>query len=204
MSGPALALGLFDVVVMTEDAFAFVTGPEAVTEFTGVHVTREDLGSAGIHARQSGVATLVRVTRRRATRWSTSSPYLPDHHLVDPPRAETDDPPGSTLRRRGGGTDPPTASYDVLEVIRDVIDEHVFARTAAAVRAQPGDRARPPRRPSVGIVANQPQQRAGTLDIEASRKAAVSSRGATPSTSRSSRSSTRPVSSLVATSSGAA
>ena len=46
VSGPALALGLFDVVVMTEDAFAFVTGPDAVTDFTGVHVTARSLGSA--------------------------------------------------------------------------------------------------------------------------------------------------------------
>ncbi len=35
VSGPALALGLFDHVVMTDDAFAYVTGPESVEEFTG-------------------------------------------------------------------------------------------------------------------------------------------------------------------------
>ncbi|MDQ1510355.1 MAG: hypothetical protein QOG50_2199, partial [Actinomycetota bacterium] len=36
VSGPALALGLFDHVVMTEDAFAYVTGPDSVEGFTGV------------------------------------------------------------------------------------------------------------------------------------------------------------------------
>jgi acetyl-CoA carboxylase carboxyltransferase component len=66
VSGPALALGLFDVIVMTEDAFAYVSGPEMVTEFTGVHVTRDELGSAGIHARRSGVATLVVADARAA------------------------------------------------------------------------------------------------------------------------------------------
>ena len=35
VSGPALALGLFDHVVMTDDAFAYVTGPDSVVEFTG-------------------------------------------------------------------------------------------------------------------------------------------------------------------------
>ena len=39
VSGPALVLGLVDHVVMTTDAFAYVTGPETVTAFTGVPVS---------------------------------------------------------------------------------------------------------------------------------------------------------------------
>src|SRR5262249_33073956 len=50
VSGPALALGLFDHVVMTEDAFAYVTGPDSVEAFTGITVSREDLGGSGVHA----------------------------------------------------------------------------------------------------------------------------------------------------------
>ena len=65
-----------------------------------------------------------------------------------------------------------TASYDVRTVIDDVCDEHTFLelRPNYAPNMVTG-LARLGGRP-VGIVANQPMFRAGTLDIEASRKAA--------------------------------
>jgi len=65
-----------------------------------------------------------------------------------------------------------TSSYDVRDVVRDVVDEgHLFelrARYAAnVVTAWATIEGRP-----VGIVANQPCVLAGTLEIEASKKAA--------------------------------
>src|SRR5256885_609917 len=65
-----------------------------------------------------------------------------------------------------------TASYDVRPVIDDVCDEHAFLelRPNYAPNMVTG-LSRLGGRP-VGIVANQPMFRAGTLDIEASRKAA--------------------------------
>jgi acetyl-CoA carboxylase carboxyltransferase component len=156
VSGPALALGLFDHVVMTEDAFAYVTGPDSVEEFTGVRVSRAELGGAAMHAQRTGVASLV-VSDDLAARDALEALlwYLPDHHLDDPPRPERS-----------------TASYDVRVVVEDVLDVGSFLEL------------RPRYAPNlvtgygslggcaVGIVANQPMQRAGTLDIEASRKAA--------------------------------
>ena len=38
ISGTALMLGLADVVAMTPDAFAFVSGPDMVLEFTGIRL----------------------------------------------------------------------------------------------------------------------------------------------------------------------
>ena len=38
VSGPALLLGLSDLVVMSAEAVAFVSGPQMVAEFTGVEV----------------------------------------------------------------------------------------------------------------------------------------------------------------------
>ena len=65
-----------------------------------------------------------------------------------------------------------TASYDVRVVVRDVVDVDSFLEVrphyAPNLVTAYGTLAGRP----VGIVANQPQQRAGTLDIEASRKAA--------------------------------
>ena len=56
VSGPALFLGLADVVVMTETSYAFVSGPHMVREFTGETLTNTMLGGPGMHARTSGVA----------------------------------------------------------------------------------------------------------------------------------------------------
>ncbi len=44
LSGPALLLGLADVVIMTGDAFAFVSGPTMVEEFTGIKIGVNQLG----------------------------------------------------------------------------------------------------------------------------------------------------------------
>jgi acetyl-CoA carboxylase carboxyltransferase component len=51
VSGPALLLGLADLVVMTEASYAFVSGPTMVAEFTGVVVDHDELGGAATHAR---------------------------------------------------------------------------------------------------------------------------------------------------------
>jgi acetyl-CoA carboxylase carboxyltransferase component len=66
----------------------------------------------------------------------------------------------------------PTASYDVRTVIGDVCDVGTFleVRAALATNVVTGY-ARLGGMP-VGVIANQPRSQAGTLDIEASRKAA--------------------------------
>ena len=54
VSGPALLLGLMDFVVMTSDAYAFVSGPVMVRQFTGIDISKEELGSAANLARTRG------------------------------------------------------------------------------------------------------------------------------------------------------
>ena len=54
VSGPALLIGLSDFVVMTEDSYAFVSGPTMVAEFTGITMTNDELGGANTHSRNSG------------------------------------------------------------------------------------------------------------------------------------------------------
>jgi acetyl-CoA carboxylase carboxyltransferase component len=174
VSGPALALGLFDHVVMTEDAFAYVTGPESVLHITGIAVTRHELGGAPMHARRSGVASLV-VTDEVAAAQAIEALlwYLPDHHLVDPPRRATDDEADRECAQAAAAVPArPTASYDVRAVVADVVDHDSMLEVRALyapniVTAFATLAGRP-----VGVVANQPQARAGTIDIEASRKAA--------------------------------
>jgi acetyl-CoA carboxylase carboxyltransferase component len=174
VSGPALALGCFDQVVMTEEAFAFVTGPDSVTEFTGEAVSRAELGGSAVHDRRTGVAALVvrdEVMAREAL--VAILAYLPDHHLGDPIRWATDDPADRPCTTAAAVIpDRPNASYDVRAVIADITDAGSqlelragyapnLVTSLATVDGRP-----------VGVVANQPAHRAGTIDIEASRKAA--------------------------------
>ena len=59
VSGPALLIGLCDIVVMTAASYAFVAGPTMVAQFTGITVSNEELGGADSHMRHSGVACFV-------------------------------------------------------------------------------------------------------------------------------------------------
>ncbi len=59
MSGPALLLGMADVVVMSPDALAYVSGPAAVAEVTGLVLRPAELGGVATHARSTGLAALV-------------------------------------------------------------------------------------------------------------------------------------------------
>ena len=174
VSGPALLLGLADHVVMTADAFAYVTGPAAVRDFTGVTADHDTLGGAAVHDQRTGVASIVAADEDDALLHVTDLlAYLPANHLDDPPRAIGTDP-ADRGSARAAGTVPAetTASYDMRVVVDDVLDMDSFyeLRAAYAPNLVTGLGRLDGR--TVSVVANQPQQRAGTLDIEASRKAA--------------------------------
>ena len=66
VSGPALLLGMADVVVMTTDAVAYVTGPATVEAMTGQVLTREQLGGVHATAGRAGVASLVAADEEEA------------------------------------------------------------------------------------------------------------------------------------------
>jgi len=174
VSGPALLLGVADVTVMTADAFAYVTGPDVVREFTGILLDNRALGGAEIHATRSGVASLV-VDDEPAAEDAVAAllAYLPNNHLDDPPRYETNDPVDRDCARAATAVPTrPSASYDVRVVIEDVFDHESFLelRRAHAPNLVTGFGLLDGR--PVGVIANQPHQRAGTIDIEASEKAA--------------------------------
>jgi acetyl-CoA carboxylase carboxyltransferase component len=143
LSGPSLLLGLADQVVMTEDAFAFVSGPKQVATLTGEQVDAASLGGVSVHARATGVASLV------APDEEGRSPGLVDLLPTSP-----------------------AGVYDMRHLIEEVVDDGVLLELRATwapnlVTALATVAGRP-----VGVVANQPQTLAGTLDIAASQKGA--------------------------------
>jgi acetyl-CoA carboxylase carboxyltransferase component len=174
LAGPALLLGLADLVAMTDDAYAYLCGPGLVAQFTGVRLSPADLGGAAVHARHSGVATFVAPDEAAALGLLAEAlAFLPDHADAEPPRAPTDDPSDRDAPElRELIPDRATGSYDVRRIVGAVVDDgHLlelrgqFAPSLVTGLASIGGR-------PIGVVANQSQALAGTLDITSSQKGA--------------------------------
>ena len=174
VSGVALLLGLADLVVMTQDSYAFVSGPAMVADFTGIVLDNMSLGGAATHAKHTGLPAMVATDIDAALdALCAALAYLPDHVDAEAPFFPTDDP----TERDAPELDEiipesSTGSYDVRNVARSLSDDGVIlelrARWAAnLVTAFATIGGRP-----IGIVANQPVSLAGTLDIPAAQKGA--------------------------------
>jgi len=175
VSGPALLLGMADAVVMTPETLAYVSGADAVARFTGITVSREALGGSAAHALRSGVASLLAEDEEDALHAVAEIlSYLPANNATHPPYEATYDE-GDRASRRAAAVVPTSAmaSYDVRDVVGDIVDSHSMLElhelhapnlvtALARIDGHP-----------VGVVANQPNQLAGTLDIEAAQKGAA-------------------------------
>jgi acetyl-CoA carboxylase carboxyltransferase component len=174
VSGPALLIGLSDFVVMTQDSYAFVSGPTMVAEFTGITMTSDELGGASVQARNSGVASTVVNDLDGAVAWIEDLlDYLPDNVNCVPDMVDTDDPyDRPTIEAGQVVPESSTGSYDMRKIVAALVDDGTYlelksgwAGNLVTAFAHMGGH-------SVGIVANQPMNLAGTLDIPASQKAA--------------------------------
>jgi acetyl-CoA carboxylase carboxyltransferase component len=173
--GAVYSPALTDFIFMTKGtSHMFVTGPDVVKAVTHEDVTFEELGGAMIHNSASGVAHFAGESEGDTIyRIRNLLSYLPSNNMEDPPFVKSKDDP----LRTDAALDniiPDTANkpYDMKEVIRSVVDdgkfleahEH-FAGNIVVGFARLGGQ-------SVGIVANQPANLAGVLDIKASEKGA--------------------------------
>ncbi len=174
VSGPALMLGLADFTFFTENAYAFVSGPHMVESFTGVPVSAETLGGAGAHARSSGVAAMVgNDVEAVIEAMSRVLSYLPDHvdHLPD--RIPTPDPiDRDTAVAAAAIPSHATGSYDVRTIVTDLADDGEFCEVRAAFAPNLVTGLATIDGYTVGVVANQTQALAGSIDIPASHKGA--------------------------------
>jgi acetyl-CoA carboxylase carboxyltransferase component len=174
LSGPALLLGLADIVVMTPEAVAYVSGPAAVAQLTGQVVTPKDLGGEGVHSRSTGVAALHAEDVEEAFEVVDEVlGYFPDHADMLPPGIPTTEPidrPAPELRDLLPTS--ATGSYDVREVVRAISDDGELLELRNSWAPQLVTALTRIDGHSVGVIANQPQSMAGTLDIAASQKGA--------------------------------
>ena len=173
--GAVYSPAITDFNIMVEGtSYMFVTGPDVIRTVTHEEVTKEELGGAMTHNATSGVAHFAVPDDRECLRLVRELlGYLPSNNVDDPPRRETADP----IDREDEALDrlvpaSPNQPYDILDLIHAVVDDGVFlevhryfARNIVVGLARLGGR-------SVGLVANQPAYLAGTLDIDASVKAA--------------------------------
>ena len=173
--GAVYAPALTDFIFMTEGSgYMFLTGPDVIKTVTHEEITKEDLGGASVHGPISGVADktfsndidLLLQTRRLFD-------FLPSNYLDKVPEIETSDQTDRIdVSLNTLVPDNPNQAYDIKELIYKIVDEGNFfelkpeyAKNIITGFARMNGR-------SVGIIANQPLELAGCLDINASRKAA--------------------------------
>jgi acetyl-CoA carboxylase carboxyltransferase component len=176
LGGPALLLGLADVVVMTGRAHAFVNAPASSARITGSSVLDADLiGGAWLHGSRTGVAdVVVDELDHGLDIVADLLDLVPPNNGEAPPVVAPADP--ADRPSSGAAATVPAdrrASYDVRDVVADVVDDDTFlelrARFGVSVVTGLARIAGMP----VGIVANQPNQLAGAIDIEGSQKGAA-------------------------------
>tara|TARA_B100001123_G_C15298070_1_gene1019981 strand:+ start:941 stop:2296 length:1356 start_codon:yes stop_codon:yes gene_type:complete len=174
VSGPALLLGLADFVVMIEDSYAFVSGPRMAELFTGENTTNEDLGGAPLHDRNTGVSHFTTNSLDEASELIEQLlSFMPDNSDENPHAWNSTDPADRSTPEAGSVLPESISdSYDIRDVINCVVDENYILESRKSwapnlVTAFASINGRP-----VGVVANQPQSLAGTLDIPASQKGA--------------------------------
>lgn len=172
--GAVYSPAMTDFILMTkETSHMFITGPQVIKEVTREEVSFEELGGAMTHASKSGVAHFAAENEAHCLALIRELlGYIPQNNLEDPPFVPTDDPEDRTDEAlKSLVPDNPNKPYDMREIIQRVVDDGEFleihehwARNIVVGFARLGGF-------SVGIVANQPAQLAGVLDIDASRKA---------------------------------
>lgn len=173
--GAVYSPALTDFILMNKGtSYMFVTGPKVVKTVTGEDVTQEQLGGASIHSTKSGVAHFVSENEEEGIATIRQLlGFIPQNNLEDAPLMACND----DISRLEDALneiipDNPNKPYDVVEVIRAIVDngeilesQKAFAPNIVTCFARFNGQ-------SVGIIANQPKYLAGVLDINSSRKAA--------------------------------
>jgi propionyl-CoA carboxylase beta chain len=175
--GAVYSPALTDFIVMVDKtSHMFITGPEVIKTVTGEEVAFEDLGGARTHNTKSGVAHYMASDEDDALEYVKNLlSFLPSNNMDEVPYLDVEadlEISAEDLLLDTIIPDSPNQPYDMHKVIETIVDDGEFLETQAMFAPNIiCGYGRVEGRP-VGIVASQPMQFAGTLDIDASEKAA--------------------------------
>ena len=175
--GAVYSPAMTDFIVMVDKtSHMFITGPDVIKTVTGEEVEFEDLGGARTHNTKSGVAHYMAHDEDDALDYVKALlSHLPSNNMDEAPFAETDVELEISDDDRALDRlipDSPNQPYDMHRVIEAVLDDGDFLEVQALFAPNIIVGFGRVEGRSVGVVANQPMQFAGTLDIDASEKAA--------------------------------
>ena len=185
--GAVYSPAMTDFIFMVKNtSYMFITGPDVIKSVTGEEISQEDLGGAMAHNDKSGVAHFACESDDDAIdQIKKLLTFLPNNNMEDPPFPPCADPvpPGGT----GVGQHHPrrpSASYNIHDVIRAIVDDgdffepaEFFAQNMVVAFARLNGR-------SIGIIANQPRSWPVAWTWMPPTRPAASSASATPSISR--------------------
>jgi propionyl-CoA carboxylase beta chain len=172
--GAVYSPAITDVTVMVEGtSHMFITGPDVIRTVTGEEVGFEDLGGAHTHATRTGTCHYAATDEPGALSFVRDLlGYLPSNNAADPPVEDFPEPVEELPELDEVVPDSANLPYDMHDVVLPVLDDaeflelqEEFARNIVTGFGRVCGR-------PVGVVANQPSHLAGTLDIDASEKAA--------------------------------
>ena len=172
--GATYSPAITDFIIMVEkNSYMFITGPNVIKAVTGEEISFDGLGGALVHNQKSGNAHFLASSDEEAmklVRYLLS--YLPLNNMEDPP----DEEGGYDLSMPDSVYDlvptDPRKGYDVKELINMVVDEGTFLEVQPLFAPNIVIGFARINGKVVGIVANQPNVMAGSLDIDSSDKAA--------------------------------
>ena len=175
--GAAYSPALTDFTVMVnETSHMFITGPDVIKTVTGEEVGMEELGGAHTHNVRTGTAHYLAENEDDALDYVKALlSYLPSNNMDGAPilpATETIDQKQSDRELDVLVPDSPNQPYDMKILIQALLDEAEFLEVQALFAPNIVVGFGRVEGHSVGIVASQPLQLAGTLDIDSSEKAA--------------------------------
>lgn len=173
--GAVYSPAITDFIFMVDNTSQmFITGPNVIKAVTGEDITKEELGGAMAHASKSGV-TAFRYSEEQLCLQEVRRlvSYLPSNNIEDPMEFAVEDDVNRIQPKLANIIpDSPNKAYDMQEVIAELVDQDSFlevygdyAKNIIVGFAKFNGQ-------TTGIVANQPKVLAGSLDVDASDKAA--------------------------------
>jgi propionyl-CoA carboxylase beta chain len=175
--GAVYSPALTDVTIMVDQiSHMYITGPDVIKTVTGESVGHEELGGGRTNNTVSGNAHYLASDEDDALNYVRDLlSFLPQNNLDPADADEFESDLTLTAEDEALDTlmpDSPSQPYDILDVVTAVLDDGEFLQVSELFAPNVVTGFGRVEGVSVAVIANQPMQLAGTLDIDASEKAA--------------------------------